>query len=710
MISRSHISALLLPAIFVFCACQQAVAVSQVSFVSHRMRLAIDVPMHALSVVDSGLIEVNMGRNFFQLSHTALIERLLIGDKPVDFRAVPTGDVEQLQFELGDGLADVATTGQAQVVVFEFNQDGTFPFRMDYRAEFYQDISDVHFSNETVGAEVFGTITDEGAYLSPPAFYYPRGGESLARFRLTADIPDNWESISDGNSIGRSETGRGRKVQTWENPLRSDGCMFMAAPYVVRSTWVDSVQVACYFFEADTGLIDDYLGAAAGYIGMYTDLIGPYPFERFAVAENFFPTGYGMPAWTLLGQQVLRLPFIKQTSLGHEVLHNWWGNSVYVDFRRGNWCEAATVYGADYRYKLMESPAAARDYRKEILKQYDSYVNEGNDFPVRDFKSRTSPNSRTIGYNKGMMVYHMIEQEIGTEPFFKTWKEIYADYRGVPISWEEWIGGFERASGTDLSYIIPQWIDQPGAPVLDIAIVGVTKTAEDPFRSLQLKLMERSGRDYRLRVPLRFSGAGVVWDTSVFLASQDSVYTIPLPEGVSAVEVDPEYDLFRKLYPEEIEPIISATLGNGEKMFVADELTGMVPDFALFGENLSGGTVKVVAESSLDASKRDGAPILLNPPVLPADLQDKVSVNSDSVIVKGVSYPVAGHTFVLAGEGWNGYDEYLVILSWDGSSLPRIGQLVPHYGKYSFLAFDGTRNVGKGQWEVTGSRLKKSLP
>ena len=708
MISKLLLGALLLPALVLICTCSQTVAVSQVSFDSHNIRLTFDVPLHKVDVIDSGLVQVHKGWNLFELGHTARIELFHLDGEPVEFRAVQMANIEQLESELGDNLPETDTTGQAQIVLFEFDRDGTFPFLMNYRAEFYQDVSNIRFSNERVGAEVFGTILEEGAYLSSAAFYYPSGDESLARFRLTADIPDSWESISDGNRLS-SETGNERKVQTWENPFKSDGCMFMAAPYVARSTWVDSVEVACYFFEADTSLLDGYLSAAADYIRMYTDLIGPYPYDRFTVAENYFPTGYGMPAWTLLGQQVLRLPFIKHTSLGHEVLHNWWGNSVYVDYDRGNWCEGATVYGADYRYKLMRSPAAAQAYRKNILKQYDSYINEGNDFPIREFQSRTSPNTRTIGYNKAMMVYHMIEQEIGTELFFETWKQIYADYREMQISWEEWIDGFEKVSGSDLSHIIPQWIDRPGAPVLDIAIINPTTTAEGSDRSLQLRLMEKSGQNYQLKVPLRFSGVEMVWDTSVVLVSEDSIFTIPLPVGATTVEVDPEYHLFRQLYPEEIEPVISATLGNSEKKFIADESTGMVKDFAMFGENLSGDTVKVVAGEILAAGESNEAPILLNPSTLPTDLQERVTTGSDSIVVDGVSYPTTGHTFVLAGKGWNGYDEYLVILSWDGSSLSRIGQLIPHYGKYSFLVFNGPKNVGKGQWEVTSSPLKKSL-
>ncbi len=67
--------------------------------------------------------------------------------------------------------------------------------------------------------------------------------------------------------------------------------------------------------------------------------------------ENINPTGFGMPTFTLLGTQVLRLPFIKETSLGHEILHSWFGNSIEVRLDSGNWCEGLTTYLADMAYR-----------------------------------------------------------------------------------------------------------------------------------------------------------------------------------------------------------------------------------------------------------------------------------------------------------------------------------------------------------------------
>jgi hypothetical protein len=102
----------------------------------------------------------------------------------------------------------------------------------------------------------------------------------------------------------------------------------------------------------------------------YEALHGTYPFAKFAVVENFFPTGYGFPSFTLLGSRVLRLPFIPDTSLRHEVAHCWWGNGVLVDATGGNWCEGLTTYVADYLSKEEHSFEEARGYRLRALETY----------------------------------------------------------------------------------------------------------------------------------------------------------------------------------------------------------------------------------------------------------------------------------------------------------------------------------------------------
>ncbi|MBK7140443.1 MAG: hypothetical protein IPH75_00005, partial [bacterium] len=216
---------------------------------------------------------------------------------------------------------------------------------------------------------------------------------------------------------------------------------------------------------------------------------------------------------------------------------------------------------------------------------------------------------------------------------------------------------------------------------------------------------------YRLTVPLRAEGANIAETTSVLLSSAEVTADFVVSNEVTSLAVDPDFHLFRRLYPEEVEPIISAVLGVERKELLRepDDQTGSEA-FTSFGSAITEGSVVLRSIADLDALPHDCAPIIMNPMQLPDYLAKQIVRTKDSVTIGGATWSLADHTVIMAGQNWNGFGKYLVVITGDYSSLPRVGQLVPHYGKYSYLVFAGAKNVAKGQWPVTDSPLRKILP
>ncbi|MEA3287785.1 MAG: hypothetical protein U9Q77_10490 [Candidatus Marinimicrobia bacterium] len=677
--------------------------VTEVVFLKHNLEFSLNVENHRATFVDSGLMNVSAGVNVLYLPPNAKIDDISINGASLEFETLDSTGLSDLKPEFAAKFEALDLPEDALWVLFDQKEPLKASFYISYSAVFEADVAEAKFSNQNVGREITGTIIEKGAYFSPSSFYYPRGNDGLMRFEVTATIPANWESIADGNSIASVNMGT-TKRQSWQNPYESDGLMFMAAPFVVKQMQAGEIDVFCYFFEEDTSLFETYLPATANYVKRYSDLIGSYPYKRFTVAENFFPTGYGMPAWTLLGQQVIRLPFIVMSSLGHEVLHNWWGNSIYVDYEKGNWCEGLTVYGADYRYKLDRSPASARDYRKDILKAYKNYVTPENEFPVREFVARHNAESRTIGYNKAMMIFHMIEERIGTEDFIQAWRDVYAGHKGEKVTWEQWITAYEKASGEDLSFVIPQWVDQVGAARISVELLE----SEVKAGQTRVKFKVTQTDDiYNISFPIKFSGIEGQSGT-VGLSGKEAVFEFTVAGEATAFELDPDYNIFRHLYPEEIEPTVAAALGASEKHFVyyADDEQSVLKTF---GDNLTEGDVTPEFGTISMGPEGGYAIIALNPTDLPVGLSQQIEVSETSITIKGTEYPRTGHTFVLSAEENEIFAKLLIVISEDLGSLPRLGQLVPHYGKYSYLVFKGPRNIAKGQWPALTSPLRVEL-
>ncbi|HYA03101.1 MAG TPA: M1 family aminopeptidase, partial [Syntrophobacteria bacterium] len=288
-------------------------------------------------------------------------------------------------------------------------------------------------------------VTREGAYLTGD--WYPAAESGLSRFSLRVHAPAGFHAVSEADRIAVTETGNERLV-TFDFPHPTPGIHLIMAPYMVTSDRFRSVEIATYLLPEDQALADKYLGYSRKYLEMYEDMLGPYPFRRFAVVENILPTGYGMPTFTLLGRQVLKLPFIPETSLGHEILHSWFGNSVYVDYGSGNWSEGLTSYLADQHYAALRGEGA--QYRKNIIEEYESYVHRDNEITVRQFVSGEDRALRAVGYGKAAMIFHMLRDRIGADAFGAGLKAFVREHRFKLASWEDLQRVFSRASGQDL--------------------------------------------------------------------------------------------------------------------------------------------------------------------------------------------------------------------------------------------------------------------
>ncbi len=543
-------------------------------------------------------------------------------------------------------------------------------------------------------------IGEQGAFLSPSAGWYPQGAEDLARFDVVVDVPEGWLAVTEGaRATERTSAGRTRIEHTAPFPV--DGVHLCAGPYVRGESRHGEVAVETYFFAADTSLAPTYLEATVGYLERYEALFGDYPFERFAVVENFMPTGYGMPTFTLLGQRVVRLPFIVRTSLGHEVLHNWWGNSVYVDYQSGNWCEGLTSYGADYAYKVDQGPAAARRYRKDLLKAYADYVAAGADLPLARFTGRTDNATRAIGYGKAAMVFHMMRARIGAEAFDAALRWVAGAYRWRTASWADFFAAFERVSGVDLAGEREQWVEREGALTLSLGRVGARSTTAGG-RVIDLELRQQEPH-YAVDVPVRITAGGEQQMHTVRIEAASTRVTIPVPGPPQGIDVDPGYDLFRSLHDAEMEATLSQFFGDaGRSAVIASTLRGGT------GAQALAAAIAPAASTAKGSAAGHAKALLTNKTPYPERLpSEAIYDDAGRLVIDGHLFDPDGEACVLALAGAAGPE--LHVITNDPAQLQPLTRKLSHYGRYSYLVFRSGHNVAKGNWSVSDGPLSHTF-
>jgi aminopeptidase N len=521
--------------------------------------------------------------------------------------------------------------------------------------------------------EASRVIGEKGIFLT--GTWYPRPSQ-MGHYHLTAILPEGYEAVSEAETIQKKRND-GKTVFVFEFPHPVEAISLIASDrYRIVPDHFRGVQIFAYFFPEDAGLVKTYIAHAKNYLQLYENLIGPFPYPRFSIVENFLPTGYSLPTYTVLGQQVIRLPFIPQTSLGHEILHQWFGNMVYIDDQKGNWAEGLTTFLADHLYE--EEKGRGFAYRKGVLIDYQSYVNEKNGFALKDFRERTDDASQAIGYGKALMVFRMLKNLVGEDRFYEAIRYFAAQMRFRKASWEDIQRAVEKYYPKDLNWFFRQWIDEPGLPELALEDVQVSPRGEDFAVTFTVRQKKRV---YRLDLPVTAYSYGSRAQSIFSLGREKERLEIILKDMPERMVLDEDYDLARMLSIDEFPPVIARLLGEEQPIIVLPPSKGEV-----YGE-----IVKALQEKGAKASE--------------PELSGYKTPNR-SLIILGADNPVVGRLYgaVPAEAGFSllvreiPWNRWKVAGIFNARSENEVKEAFPkifHYGKYSELAFHQGINIRK---------------
>ena len=573
-----------------------------------------------------------------------------------------------------------------------------------------------------------GIIDARGVFLSGSSLWYPRfDGYSYLTYALELEMPAGWSAVSQADRMARSEeAGVAREYMEINKP--QEEIFLIAAPFVEYGRSVSGQQgdIAAMVFlrQADEKLANSYLDATARYLDMYEKLLGPYAYGKFALVENFWESGFGMPSFTLLGSRVILLPFIIHSSYPHEILHNWWGNGVYVDFERGNWSEGLTAYLADHL--IREQQGRAGEYRQQSLQKYRDYASNNRDFPLSRFRSRHNPATEAVGYGKTLMLFHMLRRKLGDEIFVRGLRQLYRQRQFKITSFGDVRAVFEQVAGISLEDFFRQWVQRTGAPVIELKKSRIERL--NGHYRLHFTLSQvQPGETYDLDIPLAVSLEGMkrAKELVVTMSEPEQSFALELEAMPVRLEIDPHFDLFRVLALTETPAAFTQIFGARELLVVTpsnvpDVLKSAWQDFARDVSRMGPERVSIVADNELTNLPEDRAVVVLGwENRFTASLEQhlsrhplrfgttQVEINESPVALR--KHAFAWVTRVPGGAG-QAYPWALITADL-ASALPGLGRKIPHYHKYSYLAFsgEGPKNQLKGRWPVDDSPMSATF-
>ncbi|MCG6965229.1 MAG: hypothetical protein LJE59_01815 [Chromatiaceae bacterium] len=620
-----------------------------------------------------------------------------------------------LEFVLNAGLTVTSQDGALQRI--DTSADG---LRNTYRITLQTagDTLQLHYHGKPrfsarrgLGDMPQGTLSAHGVYLDGASAWYPLFDRDLGAVRMHVTLPEGWQAVSIGERSTRSDGS-----MTWTSTLPHDDLYLIAGRFTRHARRHGTVELSVWLLDDDPALAQHYLDLMGGYIDHYSRMIGDYPYAKFAVVENRWETGFGMPSFTLLGARVMRLPFIPYTSLPHEILHNWWGNGVWVDYAKGNWSEGLTAYLSDHW--MQERAGKGDQYRLKALQRYSNFAAEGGDQALLGFVSRHNDASQSIGYSKSLMLFHMLRNTLGDAAFVDGLRQLWQRHRFTRVGFAAAIRAITAPDDALAQRLMP-WLERTGAP--QIRLQGAALVRHDDAWELTMDIDQGQQAPFEFDLPvwITLDGETIARRELAHISARNTRLSYRFDRRPLRVDIDPEYDVLRYLDPTEQPPALNRLFGSKKAWLVVPgaapaEMRAAWRDLAATWQQLYP-ALAVIDDSAAHTVEAGADRILLGWDNALLDgaragfARDDQALGDREVSIGQVRYPAAESSVVLVSSDAQGVTTGFIGAA-STQAIQALARKLPHYGSYGRLLFDPNGNKQLADaLDSTHSQLSRQL-
>ncbi len=315
---------------------------------------------------------------------------------------------------------------------------------------------------------VFVTSQPRGASLWYPVNDHPT---DKATYSFDITVPSSYVVATNGQLIDIVENDGLLTYRSETNDLTASYLVTVhIGDFVYDEQQAENGLSIRNYFASDFGSFATNLFAeTAEMIEFYEGIIGEYPFDVYGSVVSNVDLPFALETQTLstYGIRILDDSVRTHVTLAHEVVHQWYGNSVSPARWQDIWLNegfasylsllwAEEKYGGDILIRILDNwyeDLTAPDFL------VDSPQAIGNPSPQQMFHSSV--------YWKGALTLHALRQQIGDDVFFELLQAYYQTYRDRSVTIEEFIALTNAFTGSDLTSFFNSWLYEQSVPDIE---------------------------------------------------------------------------------------------------------------------------------------------------------------------------------------------------------------------------------------------------
>lgn len=341
---------------------------------------------------------------------------------------------------------------------------------------------------------------------------------------ISVTVPSNLTVTANGQLIGVVEAENKKTFKHLvTNPINIYNISFNAGHFVQLSkpyTDVNGVErnIECFVMDYRKEVADDYYNQAPIIMKEFEQLFGVFPWwnDGCRFVESTFAAMEHQSCIAMGDEYYKDWKDTINTTLVHELAHEWWGNSVTGK----DYCDIWIHEGmATYSEALfLEKFLGKEDYTERMRKMVFSTYNT---IPIHKvcgvvYNSWTNGPDQDI-YDKGALMMHSLRVLVNDDALFlQALKQIQVDFAVQNISSEEMVTKLNKLLLDDYSPMLNWYLDEAKPPQLEIRIdkkkgkLHYRWAREIPLMMRQELVVLRNDEEMRINPTTEFQTTDVV--------------------------------------------------------------------------------------------------------------------------------------------------------------------------------------------------------